>query len=682
MFTLHPITTNVNEAMERDLRFRAFSAHSGICNLTHSVTINTQSVGATFVYEGNRYSPSVWGATIGENLFISSSTQVPSGSFTPFTDPTARSVKFNNGQVFQATNGQFGNTDTNDFMIEAVFEIHQQQGGAYFAKFATGAGYNIAGSPTSTRFQVVDGLGSVAEVAFNTGAARKWVIFHGFYDHDDLASTGCRAFLEGVSVGTSGHISASSLDSANRLTIGSRSTFTDKTDGHIAYVAMYQKHNWFRGGANNTTDWTNIALERANKIMGIFPQFSSGSAHPSTRTRASTAYLDTIVDEGTGERQMFLVYDNWMRFQKHQEVTGSGCLSGYLSEQARTNQFLWSENFQKDEWIKGNADVNPAQIVAPNRVLSGTAIVPSSDSTTHYIHQQNFFPVSTAHTLSIFAKAGNLNFITLGLVSSTTASLIVSYDLANGRVANVISASGGGDASQNGPFPYIEKYGNGWYRCAISHRTSVAQGTFTSSFYASNDADNSPYVGDGVTPAIYIYGAQLERGQAGGANLACALSYITTTNATAARVADDLRFSAVGNMLSTGSSAVKILCLRHGADSNPYIYDLGTSNTDHILYMNGQNYFSMLIRLAGATQTQLHDTTAVVLDGKIHEARINVDRNDFRFQQDQKLPLTDTDGQPPTIENGTITIGQTDGGSTQQPGYIISDLRFWGNKKK
>ena len=49
MFTTHPIGLNSNQAIERDLRFRVFSAHSGICNLTHSVTINTQSIGATLI---------------------------------------------------------------------------------------------------------------------------------------------------------------------------------------------------------------------------------------------------------------------------------------------------------------------------------------------------------------------------------------------------------------------------------------------------------------------------------------------------------------------------------------------------------------------------------------------------------------------------------------------------------
>lgn len=114
---------------------------------------------------------------------------------------------------------------------------------------------------------------------------------------------------------------------------------------------------------------------------------------------------------------------------------------------------------------------------------------------------------SGVSTYSIYAKAGNVNWIALYAAGSPIP--YVYFDLQNGQVGTSV---GGNTIDEK-----IESVGNGWYRCSITANSSINE---VRVFVATADNTLSAASGDN----IYIQDAQLEAGSQ-------ATTYIETTTA-------------------------------------------------------------------------------------------------------------------------------------------------------
>lgn len=179
---------------------------------------------------------------------------------------------------------------------------------------------------------------------------------------------------------------------------------------------------------------------------------------------------------------------------------------GLLVEEQRTNLLTYSNTFSSN-WTPSACTLTLNDTTSPEGLVNAAKITSSGGYAA--LFQTVSVASSTTYTVSVFAKAGNRNFLSIEFRGSGT-SPDVTFDLSSGSVA-----SGTGQ---------IVNVGNGWFRCSFA-KTSVdtselvilgMQGPSTSSL-------NGDY--------IYIFGCQLEAG-------AFASSVISTTSSSATRSAD------------------------------------------------------------------------------------------------------------------------------------------------
>ena len=194
---------------------------------------------------------------------------------------------------------------------------------------------------------------------------------------------------------------------------------------------------------------------------------------------------------------------------------------GLLIEEARSNLYTYSEQFDHPNWTKTSSTISANATTSPDGTVNADKIIASvSASTAHTVAQTITLALNTTYTVSVFAKKAELDFLALNIYSGTT-SYWTWYNLATGVIG---TATGNQTRS-------ITDFGNGWYRCTLTV-TTAASGSPNIAIFAAQVNGALAFVGDG-TSGIFLYGAQAEAG-------AFATSYIPTTTTSVTRNADDV----------------------------------------------------------------------------------------------------------------------------------------------
>jgi hypothetical protein len=266
-----------------------------------------------------------------------------------------------------------------------------------------------------------------------------------------------------------------------------------------------------------------IAFCNNNSSAGIFPSYagattsdvsvwgaqleqrSSVTAYTATTTQPITNYIPVLLTAAAGVA----------RFE-HNPITGESL--GLEIEEQRVNLLQRSEEFDNAYWFKDTSSVDANAIVAPNGTQTGEKMKTGASAGACSIFNNTALTFTAqAYTWSVFAKAGELNWITISAYDG--AHRRTWFNLATG----VVGTNAAGNTAT------ITPVGNGWYRCTVS-RTAAA----TSAGYwqiNSATADNSLTVPADSWSGVYIWGAQLEAG-------AFATSYIPTVASQVTRSAD------------------------------------------------------------------------------------------------------------------------------------------------
>lgn len=280
--------------------------------------------------------------------------------------------------------------------------------------------------------------------------------------------------------------------------VSATKTFTSSADGTTAVISLYAD---LQGQSNNRTVWFwGAQLEKASTV---------GEYVKTTATKSGAPRFD------------------------HNPTTGESL--GLFVEESRTNLLKYSEQFDNANWTQAflNEQITANEAVAPNGLTVADKVSSDSGVSGEFgVGQAISVTANTTHTISIFAKAADSNFLYLrsyGGTSNVFYTIIV--DLSSGTVTKTATGSSTTNVSNK-----VTAYPNGWYRISI---TAAHNHTF---YYLiagpapSSTADiggtfgQVSYLG-AANQSIYLWGAQLEAGD-------FPTSYIPTEGAAVTRGAD------------------------------------------------------------------------------------------------------------------------------------------------
>lgn len=218
----------------------------------------------------------------------------------------------------------------------------------------------------------------------------------------------------------------------------------------------------------------------------------------------------------------------------------TGRSKGILIEEKRTNLLKYSEDFTNAAWNKTNLSIVSNDVLSPSGEKTADKLVENSVSSNHNINQSVTITPGKAHTISIFAKAGD-----------RTSLMIGSWDGVNGVdiIFDLISLQITGSYPNLNVSSSIETYPNGWYRCIV---TRDVKSTVTQPLAVYFYMKEYTYVGNGVGN-MFMWGAQVEEG-------AFATSYIPTTSSKIERKADDLVVTNLPTWFNQDEGSIIVKC--------------------------------------------------------------------------------------------------------------------------
>jgi len=194
--------------------------------------------------------------------------------------------------------------------------------------------------------------------------------------------------------------------------------------------------------------------------------------------------------------------------------------AGYWAEEARTNLYTYSQEFDNAAWTKTAVTVTANQTSAPDGTSTADLMVEAASANFHFVNQVKGSAATHAHV--VYAKATG---------SGSKRYLVLSFQGAGVYTATFDVQAGTVTATSGAQYltSEITSVGNGWYRCTATFTATGAGSAYLALSNSSTLGLNS-YTGDGVS-GLYIWQADLQAGS-------FATSPIPTTSVAVTRAAD------------------------------------------------------------------------------------------------------------------------------------------------
>lgn len=567
---------------------------------------------------------------------------------------------------------------TEDFAVELVYRQSTGSGGCVGKK--TGVkntvdkGWQIVSSGASydnPYLYVSDGttLTSISAYTNNGGwdTTRHIICFVG---RSGANLTQC--FTNGVA--------GASASSTNTLgTISSNSNFTllraTSATGNICGVAAFRLWKC-TSCLTNASLYTPIAEDRSERLMGIRPDISVGTATLESHSRSSAYSYHRTYDADSGSTVYSQVGPGWMRVETLK--IGNDVIKGFLSERARTNIALQSNAISNATWTKtgmtasGNTNPGPSN-ETPN--LGDTVNVTGAG--TSEFTQSKTVSTSTTYTDSQFVKridSSSPQWVALTATNVATCSanqsLLAWFDITNCTI---------GQLGTDGIVSHATNLGNGWCRVDATFATSATATACLLGLRVVDSNGATSWTGATSGVSLYVWHHQTEAGF-------FATSPIDTGSSSVAFVADALRFNG-SNVTSIGSSPVTIESKMNCPDratlatTATEFIDIGdgtgTNNHKTLAYQNSApNVPRYVANVGNVSQADIAATTKWYT-GNI-TLRTTAEVNNFKLYVNGSVEASDTSGSLfSSWQSGHFVVGGTIAPTTNAPNCTFDRIRIW-----
>lgn len=321
---------------------------------------------------------------------------------------------------------------------------------------------------------------------------------------------------------------------------------------------------------------------------------------------------------------------------------------GLLIEESRSNLLTYSQLFSDSIWIKTNATITDNALKSPSGSVDAGKIVETTATAQHWMRQEKTVVANTAHTVSLYAKAGERDKIRFGILNNALSSgAFAQFNLTTGVISGQTTAGTATSITYS-----MVAAGDGWYRCAVTAIVD-ASSTVITPFIGILDASGNPtYTGDG-TSGFYAWAGQMEAG-------AFPTSYIPTTTTSLTRNADVATMTGANfsDWFNASEGAVVAQFDVVAPSSAGYnrlfsINDGTANNTIECMKSNGVNaQFFSYVSVAAAGQAILY--SSAITANTTSKIAMAYKLNNFAAATNGATLVTDTSGTLPTVDRLAI----------------------------
>ncbi len=182
---------------------------------------------------------------------------------------------------------------------------------------------------------------------------------------------------------------------------------------------------------------------------------------------------------------------------------------GKTTAKAEENLLSYSEQFDNSYWTKTRITVTADDTTAPDGTTTADLLAADGSSGNPQLILKNdvITKTSTSYALSVFAKAGTLDYVILSARANVNDVMLAVFNLSTGAVGSTNNNSSGTiDATD------IVDVGGGWYRCVMEITTQSSSNTDQRFTISPSDGtfSNGGYYSGSTAGNIHAWGAQLE----------------------------------------------------------------------------------------------------------------------------------------------------------------------------
>lgn len=319
-----------------------------------------------------------------------------------------------------------------------------------------------------------------------------------------------------------------------------------------------------------------------------------------------------------------------------------------LLEPQSTNTATYSNDFTQGDIFNSSSDPSLANsVLTANQAISpdGTNnawLLKDNDSGGTGTSQINFNSTSVNsndfNTLSVFAKkALTNNFLSLqGLNYDSSGNGASWFDISNGTLGTI-------DSNHTAK---IEDYGNGWYRCQITFKTTTD--TTGAIRIRLGSSDNNGSVTRDGTNGLYIFGLQCEAD----ATQNYATSYIPTSGSTVTRNEDVCNNSGSSDLMNGGNGGEGVFYVEFAAltktpgtmnislsdDSQTERIVISTTSTENQIITSVNNNNAFPVHIAFETVTDLTAFNKIAIKHKVNDLSLYINGSEEATDTSVTIP--------------------------------------------